>query len=445
MIPGRTALGRKDDAGQANPPWQEMSEYRHNHYVPEWYQKRFLMPGESELYHLDLEPDFIQTPKGAVPKRSLHRWGPRVIFAQEDLYTLRWGKTESTDLERVFFGDIDREGKKAVEFWARFTRHADITEDPSWALYSLLAYMTVQKLRTPKGLAWLMLLTGSPLRNEVLAAVHRLQQLYGAIWTEAIWQFADASASPTKFIISDHPVVVYNRRMPPKSVYCRGPMDPDVRCVGSHTYFPLSAERLLILTNLAWVRDPYQPEQRLRPNPDFFRGALFNFLSIQTGRQLSEQEVLQINLITKLRANRYIAAAREEWLFPEAILPKEARDWSTMGRGWLFMPDPRNEFMGGEVLIGYKDGRSDAYSPYGHRPWQKGYEDQGREARETRALDRFKAEFARYQGPEWRSVSAEMGNWDLSDRSDSTDMHEHYLEVAKRYSRGRRQRTGRRK
>ena len=38
-------------------------EYRHNHYVPEWYQKRFLPPGQKTqaLYYLDRSPKFFGT------------------------------------------------------------------------------------------------------------------------------------------------------------------------------------------------------------------------------------------------------------------------------------------------------------------------------------------------------------------------------------------------
>ena len=39
------------------------------------------------------------------------------------------------------------------------------------------------------------------------------------------------------------------------------------------------------------------------------------------------------------------------------------------------MPEPRLIHMGGEVYIGYKDGRKDAFSPYGHKPAQEGFKD----------------------------------------------------------------------
>jgi ABC-type uncharacterized transport system substrate-binding protein len=43
------------------------------------------------------------------------------------------------------------------------------------------------------------------------------------------------------------------------------------------------------------------------------------------------------------------------------------------------MPEPRLVHMGGEIFLGYEGGRSDAFGAYGHKPWQKGYEDEKRE------------------------------------------------------------------
>jgi hypothetical protein len=62
---------------------------------------------------------------------------------------------------------------------------------------------------------------------------------------------------------------------------------------------------------------------------------MFNFLEIQTRRPLSEQDVLKINCIIKRRAYRYIAAGREEWLYPE----RHVRfNWRAIGDEHLLMP-----------------------------------------------------------------------------------------------------------
>jgi hypothetical protein len=56
---------------------------------------------------------------------------------------------------------------------------------------------------------------------------------------------------------------------------------------------------------------------RYDPTPNYFRSAIFNFTPIQTVQIFTEDEVLQINLIIKRRAYRYIAGAHKEWLYPE--------------------------------------------------------------------------------------------------------------------------------
>ncbi len=78
-----------------------------------------------------------------------------------------------------------------------------------------------------------------------------------------------------------------------------------------------------------------------------------------------------MNLITKRRAYRYIAAAEQECLFPERHVSTD--HWKKFGGGWLLMPEPRLIHMGGEILIGYKGGGGTAFSPYGHKEFGAAY------------------------------------------------------------------------
>ena len=176
--------------------------------------------------------------------------------------------------------------------------------------------------------------------------------------------------------------------------------------------------------------EPVLPNRR--PNPNYFRPAIFNFEDIQIGRVLSEDEVLQINYITKRRANRYIAAAEQEWLFPEKRVSTD--HWRKLGDGYLLMPEPRLIYMGGEILIGYRDGHSDAFSPYGHKPWQPGYEDDKRERRESEALERFQAEWALTHGSKYTAYSNAFGG---RVRESGVAMMAHYEEVRRKYRRRR--------
>ncbi|MEP2101645.1 MAG: DUF4238 domain-containing protein [Parasphingorhabdus sp.] len=263
-------------------------------------------------------------------------------------------------------------------------------------------------------------------KNQVLLDLQELQNLFCAIWTECAWQIADASESGTKFIISDNPVVSCNRECQPNSQWCRGVESPDVRYVATHTYFPLNPNKILIFTNLSWVRDPFQKPRTVRPNPGFFRNAMFKFTDIQVERMLTEEEVREINYITKMSAHRYIAAAEKEWLYPEEHL--SSTTWRTFGDGYLLMPDPRHVHGGGEIIIGYKDGHSERFSEYGHRPWDSDFKNKRREKREWDAMQKFKAEWAATYGPEYRGVIYNMGPKDAR-RAMSDD---YYLDECER-------------
>jgi hypothetical protein len=267
-------------------------------------------------------------------------------------------------------------------------------------------------------------------KNSTLILLQRMQEMYCATWTECVWQIADASDSPTKFIISDHPVTVYNRACPYLSSYCTGANDPDIRLHATHTYFPLSFDKVLILTNLSWVRDPYQNEVRFRPNPGLFRDTVFSFLDIQLGRTLTEDEVLQINLITKRRAYRYIAAAKEEWLYPEHTVSTD--HWKKFGNGYLLMPEPRLIHMGGEMIIGYRGWGGQSFSPYGHTRGQAGFRDEKRERRETKALNRFQAEWAMRHGAKYTAYNNAFGGRLREDSAEMTAERKKVYEQTKK-------------
>ena len=384
-------------------------EYQNNHYVPAWYQKRFIPVGQKDqkLFYLDFQPGFFVDPNGVANPRRAVRWqGIKHCSAEKDLYTTKFGVEESRNIEKHFFGQIDNDGSRAVEFFTNFS-HSFFDGD---AFNNLLMHMSTQKLRTIKGLEWLVLQSGIRNKQTILSLMIELRKLHCAIWTECVWLIADASKSETKFIVSDHPITVYNRRCDPRSIWCTGVNDPDIRYPATHTIFPLSLEKVLILTNLSWVRNPYQSETEMRPNPNPLRGAFFSPLEIQILRHLNEMEVRQINFIIKNRARRYIGAGKEEWLYPDKHISKV--DWNTYGSGYLFMPDPRNVYFKGETYMGFTDGKSTAFDPYGRRPGQQDFGREGQEMREFKTLCKFKDEFEQLFGSPRRGRSNEFGNFD---------------------------------
>jgi hypothetical protein len=400
-----------------------MTDFRHNHYVPRWYQERFL-PAERkqrELFYLHEQPRTVRDRSGRrhtlpeVERRTL-----RNCFAQRDLYTLTFRGIPSTEFERNFFGEVDQKGRKAVEFWTNFD-HTSIDPD---AFLTILTYLSTQKLRTPKGLEWLAAQISSRDPVLTLSALARFRMVFNALWAECVWQIADASASNTKFMVADHPVTVYNRVYPPRHPQWRGSGDPDIHLNGTHTIFPLSLEKVLVLTNHSWATNPYGSPTQERPNPVYERDAIFNFMDVQVGRKLDEQEVREINFIIKSRAHRFVAAAEKEWLYPERHLPKKTK-WSNLGDGYLLFPDPRSLHYGGEMIVGYGDGSTLSRDAYGRTLLDPDYGKDGFPTHGTDPLAQFKGEFAQRYGPKRRGRS-----WNESEE-DTEALHEYHLSRAK--------------
>lgn len=399
------------------------NEYRNNHYVPVWYQRRFLSPQgpTSKLFYLDLHPPVLYRgrDRSVVHGRSLELKGLKTCFAQSDFYTQRLGAENSRVVEQLFFGEVDSVGKRGVEFLEKFSHFSGGRPE----FDKLLRYLSAQKLRTPKGLQWIAESSRNSDRNSILELMVRYHTLFAAIWAECVWQIADASGSSTKFIVSDHPVTVYNRRCGPRSQICRGSSDPPIWWNATHTIFPISLEKVLILTNLSWVRNPYQRETVDRPNSNPLRGALLHINDIQVMRQLDETEVRQINFIIKQRALRYVAASAEEWLYPERHVSKS--DWSSFGNGYLLMPDPRSIDLGGDVLVGFQSGPPTGFDSYGRRLGDPEYGTESRSLAEGPALRRFKAEFAQMLGKRRRGRSVRFGT--LEEAEDSDEVHRVHL------------------
>jgi hypothetical protein len=399
--------------------------YRRNHYVPQWYQQRFIPAQykERRFYYLDMKPAIAYSNGMPYQRNAMLRWGPAKCFCQDDLYTTKFGGWESTEIEEGFFGRVDSSAPSAVEYFATF-------EHPSAdhaAFHGLLPFMSIQKLRTPKGLAYLSSITKLNNKNLVLMALQHLQHMFCAHWTESVWSIADASQASSRFILSDHPVTAYNEGCFPASAWCEDYRDPDIWMSGTHTLFPMSLDKILILTNLSWVRNPYGDPKKLRPNPNPFRPAIFNFMQIQTGRVLTDTEVFEINYIIKSRAYRYIAAVEKEWLFPERQL--RGKRWDRFGDGYLLMPDPRSVTFSSEMIFGYDNRPADRFDEYGRQPSQPGFGDEARRKSEMETFHAFQGEFARVFGPKRRGLAFEFGA--VSRAEDSPDYRQRHRKGAR--------------
>jgi len=332
---------------------------RRNHYVPVWYQKRFLKDAKTPLYYLDLAPQRTAPPSGEQvgASSSIQRHAPKSCFWAQDLYTTLFFGTPNDEIERFLFGGIDNEGANALQavvdgdlrrIHERFQRFFE--------------YLDAQKLRTPKGLDWIKSRYPRLDQLELMLEMQELRQMHCTMWLEAAREIVSAEESDVKFIVTDHPVTIYNAQCPPDAEMCRYPEDPPIELIGSQTLFPLDANHCLILTNLEYAKDGDRTDLlKPRQNPRHFGHTLARIDAWIRTRKLSRADVIGINHILKSRARRYIAATDESWLYPEKVI---SDDWTANGK--VLLP-PANELwhFGGEIYIGYKDGTSAYQDAFG--------------------------------------------------------------------------------
>ena len=297
-----------------------MAITRNNHYVPQWYQKGFLN-GKDKLFYLDLNPDKI---KNSTTGEIVHEDGnPKIYpalkyqpiskcFFQKDLYSIFFGSDISGEIERMLFGKIDSDGAKAVKAFIG----EDILE---WDkhLANFFSYIDTQKIRTPKGLDWIKKNYSELGQNDLMTEMQKMQGSHLTIWTEGVREIVAAKNSDVKFILSDHPVTIYNYASPPNSSKCDYPDDPPIAWKATQTIFPLDMNHCLILTNLEYAQNPSIFPKKNRTNARNFGHSIMRGDALTRLRMLKSGDVEKINFIIKSRAGRYIAASNKEWLYPD--------------------------------------------------------------------------------------------------------------------------------
>jgi Protein of unknown function (DUF4238) len=381
-----------------------------HHYVPRWYQKRFLPVGQKALCYLDLKPDLIDNGNFKYKKKALRFWDPARCFCARDLYSLRFGNQTTDVLEKRLFGIVDKRGAAATEF---FRHYDDLREGTHEAYQGLLAYLGAQRSRTPHGLDWLAKHMGLSDKNMALIAMQQLFQQYATMWMEGIWEIVHARLSPTKFIIGDVPVVFFNRNIVPGGYAYPG--INDFPMTGTRTIFPLSDDSCLIITHLQLARNPWNRPTERRVNARAFQQTMANLTDIQFGRELEENEVLRINFILKGWARKYIAAADREFLYPEKHV--ENLDWTKLDHDWFLFPNLWKVGFTTGTFVGYKSGEAWGMDEYGRNPGQPGYQDEGRRSFEQVRIDEGKKEWARRRlGKSLARVVDQMREDTVSDR-----------------------------
>ncbi len=326
-----------------------MSETRDNHYVPQWYQRGFLLSYSNQLHYLDLTPDTKRLPDGRVITMNETSMRPTSqCFFETDLYTTIFGEYINDEIERRLFGKIDDTGARAVR--------AFIDEDISgWHHHfsDFFSYIDSQKIRTPKGLDWINNHYPNLGQVDLMMEMQAIRNLHCTIWSEGVREIVSANNSSVKFILTDHPVTVYNYAYPPGIEQCAYPNDPSIVFKGTQTLFPLDMDHCLILTNYEYAKSPdEQDPTEKRTNANFVRNSMVRTDAFIRSRFLSDENVSAINFILKKRARRYIAAPDKDWLFPEKYITKV---WSEL-KSVLLPPEDELWHYGGEMYVGYEDG-----------------------------------------------------------------------------------------
>lgn len=229
-----------------------MPETRDNHYVPEWYQRGFLFDEKKgQLRYLDFEPYRILLPDGSTKELNAPRWkSPSQCFFQTDLYTTFFGSYVNDEIERYLFGDIDTKGSRAVRTFV-----GDDYSEWHHCFENFFSYIDAQKIRTPKGLQWIQEHYPRLDQLALMLEMQAIRTMHCTLWAEGVREIVSAKNSETKFIVTDHPVTLYNPAYPPDSVVCAYPNDPSIALKGTQTIFPLDKDHCLILTNYESARD----------------------------------------------------------------------------------------------------------------------------------------------------------------------------------------------
>jgi hypothetical protein len=247
-----------------------MTKTRNNHYVPQWYQEGFFEPGRTTYAYLDLTPKQHALPDGRLVTGKSKFDAPTArAFWERDLYSTFFGTSVNDEIERKLFGDIDGRGAPAVR--------AFIGDDKGeWQKHfkSFFEYLDIQKIRTPKGLDWLAAQYPRLSQNDLMFEMQGIRMIHTSMWTEGVREIVSAEESAVKFIVTDHPVTIYNHAVPPDAAGAVYPHDPSIALKASQTIFPLNRDFCLILTNLEYAQNPSASPLEKRTFAGNFRSSM---------------------------------------------------------------------------------------------------------------------------------------------------------------------------
>lgn len=323
-----------------------MTKTRDNHFVAQWHQQGFMDARDNQLCHLKRRK--IELKNGEHKIVYSEKWQTTAQrFYEKDLYSTFFGVEVNDEIEQKLFGPIDNNGSKSIRAFLTDDQH-------QWHNHfqNLFIYLDSQKLRTPKGLDWIRSKYSKLSQLQLMREMQSLRSMHCTLWTEGVRELVSAEDSDVKFIVSDHPVTIYNYACPPESKLCEYPNDPDIVLKGSQTIFPLDKNRCLILTNLEYAQNPDNANPlEQRTNATRNRQSMVSSIDFINTRKLTTEDVTKVNHVIKSRAQSSIAAGRLEWLHPENNITS---DWADIRH--VLLP-PREEVKNySEMYAKFEDG-----------------------------------------------------------------------------------------
>ncbi|HDZ84952.1 MAG TPA: DUF4238 domain-containing protein [Candidatus Moranbacteria bacterium] len=291
------------------------------HYVQQAYQKGFFDDGKTNFWILD--KSLPVKPNGEIENNLLKERGARVCFEGDFFYASNYYK-EKDFLEKNFFGPIDADGAEALSYMLSEDKHILPSEEIGM---TLLRYISAQKFRTPKGLELIeQSVPGDLTRENLLEILQQVHENMTITLAESAIEILDASSCKTKFIVSDAPVIEWNRYA--------SQADADLYLLkGTRVIFPISKDFCLVSTPRELAEGNLTKKNYLEPriNARKYGEVIFDIRKLQNLRDINDNEVCVINKLIKDHALRYIAGGKKDYLDPPAnaseiepiIMPKK--------------------------------------------------------------------------------------------------------------------------
>ena len=110
----------------------------------------------------------------------------------------------------------------SAPLWARMSANGIVN------FKTFFEYLDIQKIRTPKGLDWLTAQYPRLTQNDLMFEMQGIRMIHCTIWTEGYGEIVSAQDADIKFIVSDHPVTVYNCAIPPDAAGNGYPREPSI-------------------------------------------------------------------------------------------------------------------------------------------------------------------------------------------------------------------------